>query len=228
MSADTLAIDSISGSYQKYKEDTTVFCTWLNKTAVVCGYDAPQPVTPSNSQPTNTKSRAERRQADREKAKAEGKKVDKGNPPVLVTTKHVVRTQEILRQAEKICQSGKFPVPHAIGQVLDRAIMARKRCSEWFQTNKADNGHSTEGHLHFISILEKALEILTPLFDPKTTKSKDRGYHDHQNSSADLEKAFIATSNRFEGLAIQDPKDILEDLIAPVRISSNPHGDKLC
>lgn len=32
----------LAGSYNRYKEDTTVFTTWLSKAAIACGYQAPK------------------------------------------------------------------------------------------------------------------------------------------------------------------------------------------
>jgi len=35
----------LSGSYVRYKEDTTIFATWLSETAETCGYKLPEVTT---------------------------------------------------------------------------------------------------------------------------------------------------------------------------------------
>ena len=98
-------------------------------------------------------------------AAAENKKpaiVDQPSQPVV---KCNVNTQELLRQAEAVATSTKpgLKIPDSIVRVLERAIDARKRCAAWFRkTGIHSEESSTESHLHFVGVLEKALNSLEP------------------------------------------------------------------
>ena len=54
-------------------------------------------------------------------------------------------------------------IPDSIVRVLEHAIDARERCAAWFQkTGIYSEESSTESHLHFVGVLEKALNSLGP------------------------------------------------------------------
>ncbi|KAF8855489.1 hypothetical protein BDZ45DRAFT_502211 [Acephala macrosclerotiorum] len=230
--------DILTGSYQRYKNDTNVFTTWLAKTAASCGYKAPKsarkeqpppptpsPPTPRAAAPKSTLTLAEklRAQAEEKAKKAAKKKEEKRNPTAtnaaaadtepepLSTTKHYVRTRDLLRQAEIVSKNAKVKIPDTIVQVVERAIKARRRCADWFASTGVENGHSTEGHLHFIEILEQAVGILKPSSGntaaeaPKTTpkpQPKPKLRPETHN--------FNGLSNRFSNLEVEELEDIAD------------------
>ncbi|KAE9364710.1 hypothetical protein N431DRAFT_520307 [Stipitochalara longipes BDJ] len=119
-----------------------------------------------------------------------------------------VGTQEIIRQAEAIARNSKVSIPNIMAHILDRTIRARKRCTVFFQTSGADDGQSTDSHLHFIGILEQALKILNleAVVRHQTAKATPTG----GGSSANDE-----LSNRFGELEVEDIDDIIGDTLPP-------------
>lgn len=91
-------------------------------------------------------------------------------------------------------------MPVAIIQRVQRTIVARKRCAEWFEQDSADKTPGLESeiakHRHFIGILEQAVEILLPCVE-KTRRAKRPA---DTKTESDL-------ANRFEALEIQGVGD---------------------
>lgn len=157
----------LTSSYKRYKEDTSVFTTWLSQTAKACGY---RPSTKPNTAPTATANiskgprlKGKERKLAKEAAKAKGN----GKLPVPSTddepasVKYTVTTEEILKQATMIVDSGKcISMPRDVQKVADRAIQARQRCADWFQQAGGENDSATDGHGHFIQVLKKVFHML--------------------------------------------------------------------
>jgi hypothetical protein len=237
---------SLVGSYQRYKHDTNVFTTWLSKAAAACGYKSPRAAAASPSSPpkpvlapkplTETSNASKltlaeklRAQAEKKAKKREEKKkgtsVDLAPEPVPIPTlKHTVKTQELLRQAEAVSESPKTKIPDAIMLVLERAIQARKRCTTWFERTGIDNGQSTDGHRHFIEILEQALKILKPDYSPKDESSGSMGPKmaatPRKASSSRQVHDLSGLSNRFSYLQVEDTEDAAETTVAIEAISA--------
>lgn len=185
----------MSGSYQQYKNDTSAFTTWLGRAAAACGYksqakkvpeDVPPPVpdvedvkdspsasptTPANPQRLKGKARKQAKQAQAQAqaqaAKAAASK-DSVSAASIRTVTYEVTTQDLLAQIEAVSTSQiGIHMPPAIKQLLNRAIEARQRCSQWYESTKRsfDEG----GHRYFIKVLKDAL---TKLAAPDTTTSQ--------------------------------------------------------
>jgi hypothetical protein len=123
------------------------------------------------------------------------------DPEVRPTLKYTIGTQELLLQAKIVAEKSKLGILESIFKVLERAIKARKRRAAWFSEADINNGYSTEGHLHFIEVLEKAIEILklriervAPLSPPKAAQGK----------------ADKKSSNIFDVLKVEDTAEIAE------------------
>jgi hypothetical protein len=237
---------SLVGSYQQYKNDTNVFTTWLSKAAAACGYKSPRAAAAPPSSPpkpvltskslTATSSASNltlaeklRAQAEKKAKKREEKKkgtsVDLAPEPVPIPTlKHTVKTQELLRQAEAVSESPKTKIPDAIMLVVERAIQARKRCTTWFERTGIDNGQSTDGHRHFIEILEQTLKILKPDYSPKDEPSCSMGPKiaatPRKASSSRQVHDLSGLSNRFSSLQVDDTEDAAETTVAIEAISA--------
>jgi hypothetical protein len=243
---------SLAGSYQQYKNDTNVFTTWLSKAAAACGYKSPRAAAappPSPPKPfltskslTATSSASNltlaeklRAQAEKKAKKREEKKkgtsLDLAPEPVPIPTlKHTVKTQELLRQAEAVSEGPKTKIPDAVMLVVERAIQARKRCTAWFERTGIDNSQSTDGHRHFIEILEQTLKILKPDYSPKDGPSGSMGPKmaatSRKASSSSQVHDLSGLSNRFSSLQMDGTEDTTEITVAIEAISA-ASGPKL-
>ena len=215
------------GNYSRYKEDTTVFTTWLSKAALACGYQAPKIMCQDKAA---AKEKENQGSAGRLKGKARKEAKDaagarKGSPkdvePPPSVTKYEITTQKLLKQADAIAASKKagFEIPQSIVRVVQRAIDARKRCAAWFQkTGVHHEDGSTSRHLHFIRVLEKALSALRPLgpVDPSPMKPKD--------TLVTLEESNQELAHRFGALDFEDLDEALNVSASDVVIAKEKPG----
>ena len=216
----------LAGSYNRYKEDTTAFTTWLSKASIACGYQAPKVLRQDKPDPKmqeskgpaiKLKGRARKEARDAARASKEGssKSSSTNSPPPV--TKYEIATQELLKQADTIAASKKAgtEIPENISRVAQRAINARKRCAAWFQkTGVHDEDGSTARHLHFVGILEKALNTLRPstLAEPSSPKLKD--------ATSSMEESSQEMANRFGTLDVEDLDESLDVAASDVVITN--------
>lgn len=106
--------------------------------------------------------------------------------------------RELLKQANLVSKNRKIQVHKSTIRILQRAISARKRCADWFTVTGAQNGHSTEGHLHFINLLEEAIQLLKPGYNGNS-KSESR-----RKTAASTPDISIEIENRFSNLEIEE------------------------
>ena len=77
--------------------------------------------------------------------------------------KYSVTTQELVAMAEVIaCQKPPVKTPSVVTTLLRSAIALRKRCSQWFSEQSSQQAAKNETHSHFITVLEKILQLLQP------------------------------------------------------------------
>ncbi|CAL8575762.1 hypothetical protein XPA_001666 [Xanthoria parietina] len=202
-------------SYQRYKEDTNVFTTWLSQAARSCGFKLPNlgPSQPEKSKSANnSENKAPRLKGKaRKEAKAASSASNSQNadPKPVPISKHKLTTRNLIEQAEAVVNSKKATVqmPDSVLRLARRAIHARQRCSDWFRTTGSKDQASTERHAHFIAVLEQAIAILKPCYsndlpdhdqpiEPNEDGSK-QGQKSPQTFSDDL-------SNRFHMLKVHD------------------------
>lgn len=123
-------------------------------------------------------------------------------------TKYTITTKDLIEQAQVV--AGRVEIPGSLERVLERAIQARQRCAEWFQTSKVDNQYSNEGHQHFIAILEQTLDIIrkrkaeADLLGPERSDSGGDKCQDKTDAS------WQELANRFQDLAVEEPIDAEE------------------
>lgn len=192
----------LTSSYKRYKADTTAFCTWLSAQAAICGYGRKESTGPVANDAPSTASLADRlrekaaKKATKRLAKASISDTIQSNPSPVTR----ITTRDLLTQAKTVA-IGKVKMPAAIITVLKRAIRARKRCSEMFQKSPSQDAESTARHVHFISILEQAMDILEPCIEKESLDitGKERGRYDllkdvlHSEMSDD--ENLLGTSN---------------------------------
>ena len=221
----------LAGHYQRYKEDTTDFTTWLSKAAIACGYQTPWALSQYRTDPEKqenqgsaTKLKGRARKEAREAAKASKETASNSSniePPPSVT-KYEITTSELLKQADAIAASQKagIEIPESIVRVVQRAINARRRCAAWFpQTGVHDEDGSTARHVHFVGVLEKALSVLLPSAraDPSPPKPKE--------APSTLEEPSHQLANRFGALDVEGLDESLDVAASEVVVTKKKPAD---
>lgn len=213
----------LSGSYKRYKEDTNVFATWLSKTAKACGYKPSKPANQDATPPPPSQNTTPATQGSRLKGKArkEAKMAtkqsedfsDNSKPASVPIMKYTVTTKDLLDQATVVAKSirPRVQMPSNILRVVQRAIHARQRCADWFRTTGAKGDSSTEGHDHFISVLQKALVILESCLETgsKEFKTSVKGRMNEQ-IAPEISTSSDDLGNRFDMLEVEDTDDVLD------------------
>ncbi|KAL9623429.1 MAG: hypothetical protein Q9160_002322 [Pyrenula sp. 1 TL-2023] len=199
----------LSGRYGQYKEDTSIFTTWLHRAAETCGYRHPtvgkqtSSAAKASSDPVVNVPSKRLKGKERELAKLAGENASKQPPkitePVVKTVKYRLTTSELLKQANAIAESTSKQVnmPNGIHSILKRAISARQRCAQWYASVGVPN-RSDQGHLYFIDTMQTILELLSwKTSDTKADKT------DSKPTSRQL-KNLEQLGNIFEALEVEN------------------------
>ncbi|KAK5731784.1 hypothetical protein LTR17_011135 [Elasticomyces elasticus] len=209
-----------SSSYQRYKEDTSVFTTWLSNAAKSCGYvvkadetTAPQAV-PSHAHTGGPPKATRLKGKERKLAKQAATTIpdtQSAASPNQPQKKCKISVSELLKQAEAVASWTKKTIrlPEDVQHVLQRAITARQRCTAWFKQTGLQNEYSNEGHEHFVDILERALKLL------RGSASSTPAAWD---SSRHADPLANMLNNRFGALDLGNEADIdleVEDVMQP-------------
>lgn len=171
------------GSYRQYKQDTKFIATWLGTTAKSFGYSSES--IPPETDTTKAKSNHKTKNG---KPKTKKQKRDAARRIPREQRKYIISIQEFLPLAQYIVAHIKSPskVPSSVVSAIKRAVEARKDTSDWFKSNAA----ASDGHDHFLSILEQVLSILEPY---------------SSSGQLDEEDEETLVENMFETLEIQEP-----------------------
>ena len=233
--------DFLAGSYKRYKEDTALFTTWLTKAAASSGYK-PRAIKHQDSEAgpskplatakssevietlataTNLSGRlkGKDRKAEKISADSTGKATDEHDEtPQPTTVKYTITTEELLRQAEAVAAcyvKSRMEVPTSLRSIVQRAIRARQRCSQWFQKSGVQNQHADNQHLHFIGVLEQSLKILEPCME------KESVIPAYQKQDKTSPEEATSTKNRFATLEAEEGPnvDLLE--VSEVAVAVN-------
>ncbi|KAG8531882.1 uncharacterized protein KY384_003518 [Bacidia gigantensis] len=213
-------------SYQRYKEDTNVFTTWLSQSARACGYylSTAESCEAATQKPANPVASTPRLKG-RARKLAKLAQDDRGSETDFHVIKHNVTSRTLLEQAETVARSQK-KMPKEVLSVVKRSINARKRCSKWFRQSASDDLDSNSSHEQFIEVLEKALKILEPCIDTHTEK---RAQSSETPGSAQPPNAGLC--NRFGMLNVEDVDETFDVSAASVNMtakspSSAPSKDR--
>ena len=229
--------DLLYSSYQRYKEDTNVFTTWLSQAARACGFNLArkqsekvQSPKPSNG-PKPVAPRLKGKARKDAKAQATSSTKNQSGPngerkPVRVS-KYEMTTRNLIEQAEAVGNSGKasLRMPVDVLHVARRAINARNRCTNWFKETESKDEESTEGHAHFTAVLEQALTILKPCYNNESLSSDDQPIAKKAHLLQPQKRAQTFDddlTNRFRMLQVED-NDNDVDITAP-EITVEPKG----
>ncbi|KAL8825838.1 MAG: hypothetical protein Q9191_004167 [Dirinaria sp. TL-2023a] len=212
-------------SYQRYKEDTNVFTTWLSQAARACGFKTVG--VKRETKPVSAATADLKPAGPRLKGKA--RKDAKAQAATAANSEGGQNAQQ--KPAEAVGKSGKSNIrmPEDVLRVARRAINARKRCSNWFTETESKDKVSTEGHAHFIGVLEQALSILKPCYNDEPLMSSG-----HQPSAKKAEATQAQQrartfdedlNNRFRMLQIEDTDNDVE-ITAPEVTLQSKNGPK--
>ncbi|KAL8800987.1 MAG: hypothetical protein Q9182_004779 [Xanthomendoza sp. 2 TL-2023] len=198
-----MVTDFLAGSYKGYKQDTVLFTTWLANAAASAGYKpnatkyspSPQP-EPSKAMkfqsglPTGARLKGKVRKADKDAAKK---------------TKYKITSAEVRRQAEAVAQScleSRLKMPASLLVMVERAVRARRRCSEWFQKSGVHNEYADKQDIHFIQDLEESLKILKLSVEAENAGNEVLAQNDT------LSEHSTSLTNRFSSLKTEDSPEL--------------------
>ncbi|KAI1775364.1 hypothetical protein F4818DRAFT_441461 [Hypoxylon cercidicola] len=152
-----------TSTYQRYKDDTQLFITWITKTATACGWKptAPKKAAQGTSQANPDKGKGRLKDKERKSAKnvnSVKEDTEKANPNAVQT----ITTQQLLDQVDIVAKSNRTSnhMPQNIHQALYNAIALRKQCVAWFEKTDSATPAAMEGHQYFIGVLERAIHEL--------------------------------------------------------------------
>ena len=236
--------DFLAGSYKRYKQDTALFTTWLAKAAASCGYkpqatkrqlskqpgptkppapiessQAPKPENSEPAVPPTRRLKGKERKAANDAASREKKpNVDTSELQAPSTVKYTITTAELLRQAEAVTQCrvrSRVQMPASLRTVVERAIRARQRCSEWPQKSDVHNKYADKQHTHFIEILKQSLKILEPCVEAEGS-AQSHGKQDEPSLDGNA-----SITNRFAALKVEESPDIDPSEVSEVAAAVN-------
>ena len=223
--------DFLAGSYERYKQDTALFTTWLAKAAASCGYkpkatkrqdseqpgpikplvptgcsEVPKAAIPEPALTSTGRLKGKERKAAKDAAdKAKNANFGMPEPQAPSTVKYTITTGELLRQATAVAQSrvrSRVQMPASLRLIVERAIRARQRCSEWFQKSNVQNKYADKQHVHFIEILKQSLKILEACVEAEASTQQQR-----KQDEPPLERT-ASVANRFAALKVEESPDV--------------------
>ena len=223
----------LASSYERYKQDTALFTTWLAQAAASCGFKSnsslqqerdvpptPSPVLSSISagksmdKPSSSRLKGKDRKLAKkaaEEGKAKGSTTLPENLSGSTIRQYTVTTKDLLSQAKAIaeCIKPRVTLPASLQSIVQRAISARQRCTAWFRESNIRNKYTDEAdkrHLHFISVLEESLKLLEPCMEAPNPLSQQHGIAPLQETNASVGVSLL--TNRFEVLEVEEVPDI--------------------
>ncbi|KAI0452937.1 hypothetical protein F5B21DRAFT_481612 [Xylaria acuta] len=192
-----MVLSALSSTYHLYKQDTDSVAAWLASTAKSLGFSDASSATASTTSGSKTGGGGRLKGKARAQAK---KNATPKQPPSSTAPKYIINIKDFVPLAEYVAAKAT-PVPSIVGATIDRVIAVRASFGTKLEKHgKVLSELSDAKHQHFIGVLEKVREVLTPFMPAPVA---------NQNASTD-EKL----SNRFAGLAVYEPSQ--EFLDAPV------------
>ncbi|KAL8669911.1 MAG: hypothetical protein Q9168_005518 [Polycauliona sp. 1 TL-2023] len=239
--------DFLAGSYRRYKQDTTLFTTWLAKAASSVGYrtnwtlnrQAQDPElkpelganqsTQTAVPPKGGRLKGKARKAAKDAAAGSSKRpgAEPSGPPSSPTIKYTITTGELLRQAEAVASSHlehHVRMPATLRAVVERAIRARKRCSEWFRQSGVSNQYADQQHIYFIGILEQSMQILEPCIEPSGQDPEQGSLSPEHDETTNSTAKHLSSRNLQESLDV-DPADTFDSGSDSGKSASAPGAD---
>ncbi|KAJ3293169.1 hypothetical protein HK104_004683 [Borealophlyctis nickersoniae] len=180
----------LADSHKRYKADTNRLAQWLVVNAKRLGYELETSETSETSQASSVPTGSKRLKGKARKLAREAGAASGTSAP-LPRKRHVLTVQQFTDMAETIARAGE-PVPAFVLTIARRAILARKRCADWFRRSPVDDddikARKDEGHWHFVGVLEDVVEMLMPLAVPEVRQEAEKG--DESTAEVSLENQF--------------------------------------
>lgn len=175
-------VQGTRGTYQTYKEDTNAFLTWLAQTAESRGQQHDSESNTDTTSKPRLKGRA--RKAAREAA---AKKLDDSVESRRLSLEDFTACAKTISEA----RDPVVTISPSILAVAHRALALRKRCANWFASQKNLSHETLEGnwkHQYFNHWLEDLLSILKPCGNAFTAEKEEPAEEfDFNNRFASLE-----------------------------------------
>ena len=185
-------------SYQRYKEDTNTFITWLSQAARACGFKLAENKSEKVATP-RLKGKARKEARAQAASSTDYQSGPNEERKAVHVSKYEMTSRSLIEQAEVVGNSGRAKIPVNVLKVARRAIKARKRCTNWFTETKSKDEACTQAHAHFTAVLEQALSILKPCYQNQSLSS------DHQPILRRPAQTFSDDlTNRFRMLQVED------------------------
>lgn len=185
--------EDLNSRYKRYKADSQAVASWLVTAAEKCGYQLP----PSGKTKTSAKS-------PRLKGKARKIARERENAmPERPSHPYVLNLDAFIPLAQRIanCRKPRILVPATFAYHLQHAIAERKRFQKYYKnTEEADSiAKASDGHGHFISVLQSVGDILRPNLEPGVKFEKETN-----NEDLDIHLDLHGLENMFSHLEVED------------------------
>ena len=187
--------------------------------------DASKPANTKSPLPSTGRLKGRERKLARDaaakakKANGDRSEPDRSEPQSPSTVKYTITTAELLRQAEAVTQSrtnSRIQMPANLRAIVERAIRARQRCSEWFQKSEVHNKYADNQHTHFIEILKQSLKILEPCVEEAEQSAKT-----HRKRAEPSFEGSTSIANSFAALNVEDLLDVDPSEVSEVAAAVN-------
>ncbi|KAI0550364.1 hypothetical protein F4679DRAFT_208740 [Xylaria curta] len=196
-----MVLSALSSTYQLYKQDTDSVAAWLASTAKSLGFSSD-----SSSATTSATPGGKPLGSGRLKGKARAQAKKKGTPkqpPSPAVPKYIINIKDFVPLAEYVAEKAT-PVPEVVRATIDRVIAVRTGFGTKLEKHgKSLSELSDAKHQHFIGVLKKVREVLTPFMPAPVA----------DDSASTDEKL----RNRFAGLAVYEPSQEFLDAPVPER-----------
>lgn len=208
---DSMLPEILTGSYKKYKGDTSIFLTWLAEASKACGFKTNSnkqdalPISPNIPKEPKLKGRA--RKLARDAAPKEPQSKPTTPEQQFPKTRYTVTIDEIERQVKVVASTNKkkIQMPLHVRRILERAVNVRERCAKWFKETGVENGYSNEGHAHFINVLRTALDQLAfAKISPRSRKDSTQSLSQDSVDTGGATKVEESLANPFSSLKVED------------------------
>lgn len=185
--------EDLSSRYKRYKADSQAVASWLITAAEKCGYQLP----PSDKAVANTTS--PRLKGKARKLAREGKNAASEKP----SRPYLLKMDAFIPLAQRIanCKRPRILVPATFAYSLQQAITERKRFQKYYEKiEEADStAKASDGHGHFISILQSVRDMLRSNLEPGVTFEKESN-----NEDVDVNLDLPGLENMFLHLQVED------------------------
>ncbi|KAL8756939.1 MAG: hypothetical protein Q9199_002582 [Rusavskia elegans] len=186
----------LAGSYKRYKQDIALFVTWLAKAASSVGYVPNGTKHRQSQQPEPLAAEPKGAQVKGKARKAAKDAAGKAEEPCVDTSESQAPSTSYLKFDVKM--------PASLRVVVERAVRARQRCSEWFQESGMEETPEVDP--------TEVPEVATTINTPAKTKASEGFFEDlhrtqefindlwrkYKAKKCDLRTAAVTTNGAFD------------------------------